>query len=128
MGATDPGTGLSYGGSSKLSRVVNNFVHDMSTGTWFACLLVIWVVASRVPSAPPEAQAVLIDAERAVFWLLLASLVGLAVTGGLRLMYWRQDTPAEELSAKRGALLVKHAGFLLVYGLGTAAAGWAVFR
>jgi hypothetical protein len=89
---------------------------------------VIWVVASRASGAPPEAQAVLVDAERAVFWLLLASLIGLAVTGGLRLMYWRQDTPAEELSAKRGALLVKHAAFLLVYGLGTAAAAWAVFR
>lgn len=118
---------ISYGGSSKLSRVVNNFVHDMSTGTWFACILVIWVVASREANAPADAVPVLVDAERAVFWLLVASLVGLAVTGGLRLFYWRQDTPAEELSAKRGALLVKHIGFLLVYGLGTLLAAWAVF-
>jgi hypothetical protein len=125
---SEPKSSITYGGSSKLSRVVNNFVHDMSTGTWFACLLVIWVISRRIAGAPPEAQAVLVDAERAVFWLLAASLVGLAVTGGLRLFYWRQDTPADELAAKRGALLVKHVGFLLVYGLGTVLAGWLVFR
>ena len=43
-------------------------------------------------------------------------------------MYWRQDTPAEDVSAKKRALLVKHAAFLGVYGLGTALAGWVVFR
>lgn len=119
---------LSYGGSTSLSRIANNFVHDMATGTWFACWLVIFVVASKASGVPSAARAVLIDAERTVFWLMLAAVAGLAVTGGLRLMYWRQDTPAEESSAKRGALLTKHAVFLVVYGLGTAGAGWMVFR
>ena len=122
------GSGLTYGGSSKLSRMVNNFVHDMSTGAWFACLLVIYVVASRTPGVSAEARLVLVDAERAVFWLLVASLVGLAATGGLRLRYWRLDTPAEQLTTKRGALLAKHAAFFVFYGLGTALAAWAVFR
>jgi len=127
-GARDSDVRLTYGGSSKLTRVVNNFVHDMSTGTWFACLLVIWVIGSRVAGVSGQAHAVLADAERTVLWLMGASLLGLAVTGGLRLRYWRQDTLHEEYAVKRGSLLVKHVAFFVVYGLGTSIAAWAVLR
>jgi cytochrome b subunit of formate dehydrogenase len=90
-------------------------------------MLVIWVIWSRAQGVPPEAAAVLDDASRLVFWLLVLSLVGLSVTGAIRLLYWRADTPPEQLRTKRGALVVKHIAFLLVYGLGTAWAVWAVF-
>ena len=99
----------------------------MSTGTWAACVLVIWVIASRSQGVPPEAAAVLSDANSVVFWLLVVSLVGLSVTGAIRLFYWRSDTPPEQLRTKRGALIVKHVAFLLIYGLGTAWAAWMVF-
>jgi putative copper export protein len=112
---------------SALPRIVNNFVHDMSTGTWAACILVIWVIASRSQGVPPQAAAVLGDATRVVFWLLVVSLVGLSLTGAVRLFYWRSDTPPEQLKTKRGALIVKHVAFLLIYGLGTAWAAWMVF-
>jgi uncharacterized membrane protein YGL010W len=108
-------------------RIVTNFVHDLSTGVWFACLLVIWVVGSRTASAPADATAVLGEAMLTVFWLLVASLVGIAVTGAVRLLYWRRETPPELLARKRTALVVKHLGFLLVYGAGTAWAAWTVF-
>jgi putative copper export protein len=104
---------------SALPRVVNNFIHDMSTGTWAACILVIWVVASEAQGVPSEAAKVLAEASAAVFWLLVASLVGLAATGGIRIFYWRSDTPPEQLKTKRKALIVKHIAFLVVYGLGT---------
>jgi uncharacterized membrane protein YGL010W len=110
---------------SALPRIVNNFVHDMSTGTWAACMLVIWVISSRTQGVPLEAAAVLGEANRVVFWLLVASLVGLSVTGGIRLFYWRADTPPDQLKAKRAALVVKHVAFLVVYGLGTV---WAALR
>ena len=113
--------------SSALPRIVNNFVHDMSTGTWAACMLVIWVIASRSAGVPAEAAAVLSDANTVVFWLLVLALVGLTVTGVIRLFYWRADTPPEQLKTKRGALIVKHVAFLLVYGVGTAWAAWTVF-
>ena len=112
---------------SVLPRVVNNFIHDMSTGTWAACVLVIWIVWSQGRGVPAAAAAVLTDAALAVFWLLLLSLVGLAVTGGIRVSYWRADTPAEQLKAKRGALIVKHVAFLVVYGIGSVLAAWMVF-
>jgi uncharacterized membrane protein len=118
-------TPISSAPFSALPRIVNNFIHDMSTGTWAACMLVIWVISSRSQGVPVEAAAVLGGANRVVFWLLVASLVGLSVTGGIRLLYWRADTPPDELKAKRGALVVKHLAFLVIYGLGTA---WAALR
>jgi hypothetical protein len=112
---------------SALPRIVNNFVHDMSTGTWAACLLVIWVVSSQAKGVPPAAAAALGDANRVVFWLLVAALVGLTVTGAIRLFYWRAEAAPEELKEKRAALIVKHIAFLLIYGVGTAWAAWVVF-
>jgi hypothetical protein len=122
-----PAGGSLKSGSSALPRIVNNFIHDMSTGTWAACILVIWVISSQSQGVPAEAAAVLAEANRVVFWLLIASLIGLSVTGAIRLLYWRADTPPEQLKAKRGALVVKHLAFLVVYGLGTAWAALQVF-
>ena len=120
-----PGAPAAAGQKSALGRIVNNFVHDMSTGTWAACILVIWVIASRSRGVPAEAAAVLSDANTVVFWLLVISLVGLIVTGAVRLFYWRSDTPPDQLKTKRGALIFKHVAFLLIYGLGTL---WAALR
>jgi uncharacterized membrane protein len=124
---TPKGASTASANGSALPRIVNNFIHDMSTGTWAACMLVIWVISSKSQGAPAEAAAVLGEANQLVFWLLVASLVGLSVTGGIRLFYWRADTPADQLREKRGALVVKHVAFLLVYGLGTAWAAATVF-
>jgi hypothetical protein len=103
-------------------------VHDLSTGVWLACVLVIWVVGSRMAGVPPEAAAALAAAQRTVFWLLAASLAGIAVTGAVRLLYWRRDTSPDLVARKRRALVGKHVAFLLVYGAGTAWAALTVFR
>jgi hypothetical protein len=103
--------------------IVNNFLHDMATGTWAACGLVIWLLAGRISAIstlPPEAVAALRDSMVAVFRLALVALVVIGATGGVRLGYWRRQTPREDLQAKRRALLVKHAVFAVVYGAGTA--------
>jgi hypothetical protein len=107
-------------------RIVNNFLHDMATGTWAASVLVIAVLDPRAAAASAEASAALLEAMRAVLWLLLAALAVIAVTGGIRLAYWRREAAPDEVAAKRKALLVKHAAFLLVYGAGTAWAWSAV--
>jgi uncharacterized membrane protein YGL010W len=101
------------------ARITTNFIHDMSTGTWAACVLVIWVLARQSVGVPAEAADALAAASLTVFWLLLVSLVGLTVTGILRLYYWRADTSPELLKAKRSALIVKHIAFLVIYGAGT---------
>jgi hypothetical protein len=112
---------------SAYPRIVNNFVHDMSTGTWAACVLVIWTLWRETASASAETAQALALAEQRVFWLLVAALVGLAVTGALRLAYWRDDTTEETLAPKRSALIVKHVAFVVIYGLGSLWAAWMAF-
>lgn len=100
-------------------RITNNFLHDMATGTWAACVLVLWVLARERAEMPSVSIAALGDATHAVWLLLLGALVVLTVTGALRLVYWRATTAPDELAAKRRALVVKHVAFLVVYGGGT---------
>lgn len=100
-------------------RITNNFLHDMATGTWAACLLVLAVLSPRLPGMPPEASIAVGAAMRLVFQMLVVSLVVVTVTGALRLAYWRAITALHELAAKRRALVVKHVAFLLIYGGGT---------
>ncbi len=101
------------------ARISNNFLHDMATGTWAAALLVIWVLSRRTPGVPPEAAEVLGETAMLVFWLLVAALAVVTVTGVVRLAYWRAETAQADLSAKRQALIVKHVAFVVVYGGGT---------
>ena len=108
-------------------RIVNNFIHDMSTGTWAACVLVIWVLARQVPGMPAEAASAVRASQMVVLWLLVAALVGLAVTGGIRLSYWRQEASPAELAEKRRLLWIKHAAFAVIYGGGTLWA-WSLVR
>ncbi|MCX8007144.1 MAG: hypothetical protein N3B11_03400 [Coriobacteriia bacterium] len=107
---------------SLYGRIVNNFLHDMATGTWAASVLVIAVLGPRAAAAPVAAQQAILDAMRTVFWLLVAALAVIAATGGIRLAYWRKDAAPGEVAEKRKALVAKHALFVVVYGLGTA---WA---
>jgi len=100
-------------------RITNNFLHDMATGTWAACLMVLWVLARELPAMPPEAAEALGDAMSLVFILLVAALAVVTVTGAVRLFYWRSTTPPQELAEKRRALIVKHVAFLVIYGGGT---------
>jgi hypothetical protein len=100
--------------------IVNNFLHDMATGTWAACLLVVWLLSGRQVGMPGPAAVAIADSMRAVFLLALAALLVIGATGGVRLGYWRRQAAADELAQKRRALLIKHGLFALVYGGGTA--------
>lgn len=113
--------------SRRYGRIVNDFVHDLTTGSWAAGVLVLWMLSARLPGMPAEAAAALRDAMDAVWWLTLGSFIVVNATGGLRMRYWRDDTAPEDMAAKRKALLVKHAVFLLVYGAGTVWA-WTLVR
>lgn len=100
-------------------RVSNNFLHDMATGTWAACVLVLWVLNRQALGVPPSAAEALSQAAAVIWLLLLGALFVVTVTGILRLFYWRATTPASELGAKRRALIVKHIAFLVIYGGGS---------
>ncbi|HET6350966.1 MAG TPA: hypothetical protein VFG89_02400 [Coriobacteriia bacterium] len=108
-------------------RIINNFLHDTCTGTWAACLIVLLVLESRLAGIPAEAVRAIQESQMAVFWLAVVALVGLAVTGGIRLGYWRREATPEELAEKRRLLWIKHVAFLVVYGLCTVWA-WSIAR
>ena len=104
---------------SRYLMIVNNFLHDMATGTWAACVLVVWLLAGRRAGMPAEASAAVGESMIAVFKLAVLALVIIGATGGVRLGYWRRQSARTELAQKRRALLVKHALFAVVYGAGT---------
>jgi len=107
------------GNARSLWRIVNNFLHDTCTGTWAACVIVIYTLAHQLPGMPVEAASAITLAQSRVWVLLLIALVGLAVTGGIRLFYWRSEATPEELATKRSALIWKHIAFLVIYGAGS---------
>ena len=37
-------------------RITNNFLHDMATETWAACLMVLVVLSRRLPGMPRQAR------------------------------------------------------------------------
>jgi predicted permease len=100
-------------------KIINSFFHDMSTGTWAACVLVIALLNARRTAVLPEAAAAILDAQWAVFWLLVGALVVLMVTGGFSMRYWREKSASEEVTERLRLLWIKHVLFALVYGVGT---------
>ena len=100
-------------------RITNNFLHDMATGTWAACLLVLLVLRNQVQQMATEPASAIHAAGEVVFWLMIGALAVIAITGAIRLSYWRAETAVGEREAKRRALVFKHAAFAVIYGGGT---------
>jgi len=104
-------------------RLANNWLHDVATGLWAACLIVLWVLEQQQPlfaaAGSTPAWRAMAHTSQIMFWLLLGALAVIAVTGILRLFYWRKQTPPGEVRGKRKALIGKHVAFVLVYGAGT---------
>jgi len=104
----------------KSLRIINNFLHDMSTGTWIACILVIAVVHSKAADLSAESLSVLHAAALSVFWLLVIALAIVMATGGLRTLYWRKYEVSEsDLATERRLLIIKHIILTAVFGVGT---------
>lgn len=108
--------------SSPWVRLTNNWTHDVSTGLWAVCLLVLWTLSRRQPvfeRAGAESLAALGDVSATMFAVLVGALVMIALIRAARLVYWRAETPVDIMPAKRLALIGKHVAFFLVYGGGT---------
>ncbi len=109
-------------------RIANNFLHDMATGTWAACLLVLFVLESRAQQIGEKAAlSALAAAGQTVFLFMLAALAVIAVTGTLRLFYWDDEVSADAVDATRRVLIFKHLAFFAIYGSGTWW-GWSLLQ
>jgi uncharacterized membrane protein len=104
-------------------RLANNWLHDVGTGLWAACLVVLLVISGERPSfeaiSSPDGYALIAGVTTTVFLMLVAALAVIALTGAFRLFYWRSQTPSDELASKRPALIWKHVAFVAVYVPGT---------
>lgn len=98
---------------------INNFLHDLATGVWAACVLVSALLAERRTGMPLEASVALRDTIVVLFKLSLTSLVVIGGTGGVRLGYWERQSDPGGLPHKRNALIVKHVMLVATYTAGT---------
>jgi hypothetical protein len=96
-------------------HIANNWIHDFASGLWGAAIFVMWRLASQEGTLAYMAAPL----SREMFVLVLVSLVIIFITGAIRLRYWRNEGTPDELPRRRKALIAKHVGYFVVYGLGT---------
>ncbi len=100
--------------------VVNNFVHDLSTGLWVSSIVVIYLLdmKTRTPEGLLVSPA-LHDVMRTFFWLGIASIAVILATGSARLLYYRTESAGDDREIKKNLLIVKHVLFTFVFIGGT---------
>ncbi len=100
--------------------ILNDFAHDLFSGFWLSCVVVVYLI-SRVADGLPDPAAAL--ALRAVlgtfFWFVVVSLAVVMVTGGLRSLTYRPPQSDEEAGVKKKLLIIKHAVLGLAFIGGT---------
>lgn len=100
--------------------IVNNFIHDMFTGLWVSTVIVITLLKKKAGSLEGIfISEALHDIMRFFFWLGIASIVVILVTGSFRVLYFRRVTAAHERETKNKLLIVKHVLFTTVFIGGT---------
>lgn len=101
-------------------RIANGWIHDVAGGLWAAGLFVIWRLDHwRFTESDSPSTFVLARVAHEMFWIMLAALLAILVTGAIRLVYWRNASTADELRYRRRSLLVRHAVYLAIYVTGT---------
>ena len=119
---TDTGARLAEnkGMRFKAFIVVNNFVHDLSTGLWASSIFVIYLLDGKASSVEGLLiSPALHDVMRIFFWLGIASIAVILTTGSARLLYYRTESIGGDREIKRNLLIVKHVFFTFVFVGGT---------
>jgi hypothetical protein len=100
--------------------VMNNFVHDLFTGLWVSTLLVIYLLHRKMRSLGGALDhAVLLDMMRTFFWIGIASVVLILLTGSFRLLYFRTENIGGDREIKKNLLIIKHVLFTFIFITGT---------
>ncbi len=102
--------------------LINDFCHDLFTGLWFGSFLTLVILRGKL--GDPVLLGELTDT---FFWLCLASLGAIIMTGIFRFFYYRNWDSAEMAGIKKRLLKVKHAilGSSMLLGTGLVVA-WAL--
>ena len=104
----------------KILIIVNNFVHDFFTGLWASTLLVIYLLHRKMHSLTGSLDpTVLREVMRIFFWLGIASVVLILLTGSFRLLYYRTESIGGDREIKKNLLIIKHVLFTFIFIGGT---------
>ncbi len=104
----------------KIAIVLNNFIHDLSTGLWASSLIVIYFLDRKTRSLQElTVITALQEVMRTLFWLGACSIAVILVTGGFRLLYYKNENTGEDGETKKNLLIVKHVLFTFVFLGGT---------
>jgi hypothetical protein len=108
------------GVSVQIWIIINNFIHDMVTGLWVSSVIVISLLKIKDGSSEGVfISAALHDVMRFFFWLGIASIVLILMTGSLRMLYFRRENAAHNRETKKKLLIVKHVLLTTVFIGGT---------
>ena len=103
-------------------RLANDWVHNVASALWAACVIVLFVLDRQQPlmaEGSVDAWHVLAHVSAVMFQLLLVSLLVVIVTGVVRLLYRRRESAADRAPAKRATFIGTHVAYALIYAAGT---------
>jgi putative copper export protein len=109
--------------------LLNDFAHDLFTGLWFGGFLTMLVLRQRAgdPALDSGQLALMNELVDVFFWVTLASLGCIILTGLFRFFYYRTWDGSGMKDIKKRLLIIKHAvlgtsfligtGFVIAWGL-----------
>lgn len=103
----------------KTLTIVVGFLHDLATGCWGATVLSVWMLHREaiLPTSPPILQ----DLMRRFFWVGLACVAVVLLTGAGRTFTYVGNVYGEADEAKRRRMLIaKHIILAIIFGGGIA--------
>ena len=106
--------------------VLNNYFHDLATGVFVACAVVMWAIARRATDRPQDAAALepLFRALQTALWVALAWII----LGGIprTIFFPRYEFAPAIDKGLVPALIAKHV--LMFSGAGIGVTGWIKAR
>ena len=100
-------------------KIINGFVHDFAAGCWGATVLTVyWLHRS---TGKPGSEGIIKPLQEQFFWIGLACVLVVLVTGAGRGFTYVPDVYGKESeSSRKKLLIVKHLVLLGVFGSGIA--------
>jgi len=103
-------------------RIANDYVHDMCAGLFPGAVAATWIVKGAMDAAEQGGGAAVRAASGGVWFVLVGALSLLALTGTLRLRYWRLNVREGFIPTKARMAAIKHFAFVATQLL----AAWAL--
>lgn len=90
--------------------IINDFAHDLFSGFWLSCIIVMYMLDKKAGAMPDTAAAAALhDVLRLFFLLVVASLGIVLATGiGRYFTYGRPAQSSDEEGTRKKLLVIKH--------------------